>query len=207
MKAIPVIAAYESWKLISDNESGAMTRWIRREAIRIEHALRKRPVMSAVSPRRMNRNARTIEGPAPTANVYMPHADIVMTERKRRAEGELPIKEESLTIIPYIIPRCSPDNARIWEAPLSLKASVILGGMSVLSPMIRAFIIAFVTGLLKLTASMALPIAAPEDSSDCMKAPPGSFPKEIISEEMPQRTPQAMRQSPVITLICAGLKR
>ena len=38
-----------------------------------------------------------------------------------------------------MIPRCRPESARIWDAPLSLNALTISGGSPVLSPVTRAF--------------------------------------------------------------------
>ena len=38
----------------------------------------------------------------------------------------------------YIIPRCSPDRASIWDAPLALKADVTSASSPDLSPVVRA---------------------------------------------------------------------
>ena len=48
-----------------------------------------------------------------------------------------------------MIPRCSPDSARMWEAPLFLNASVISGGISLRFPVSKAFIRALVLSVSK----------------------------------------------------------
>ena len=50
-------------------------------------------------------------------------------------------------MIPYMMPRCSPESARIWEAPLSLNMEIVSGDIPVRSPVIRAVIIPFVVVL------------------------------------------------------------
>lgn len=73
MKAIPAIAAYDSWKLIECMDDGAIARWMIRAENRIDEVSGLRRVIDAASLKRMKMNALTIEGPAPVAAVYMPH--------------------------------------------------------------------------------------------------------------------------------------
>ena len=116
----------------------------------------KRPVTRVVSPSRMNRKARTMDGPAPTASVYIPHMAHMLKDLMICAFCVFPSTDSTLKMIPYMIPRCRPERARMCEAPLDRNASVIWSGMSDLSPIINAFTIAFVSGLLKPIESIVL---------------------------------------------------
>lgn len=75
MKAIPAIAAYDSWKLTECMEDGEMVRCIIKAENRSDAVVGLRRVIAADSLRRMKMKALTIEGPAPVATVYMPHND------------------------------------------------------------------------------------------------------------------------------------
>lgn len=156
MKAIPAIAAYESWKLMVLTDDGEKKVCIISETRRVFPMLLYRPVMRAVSPIVMNRRARTVDGAAPVAKVYKPQNVTMMVDLKDDAAGLFPIMLVSLFTMIYIIPRCRPDRARIWDAPLERKASVILDGIPLLSPVRRAFIMADVSGCLKGMPSMCV---------------------------------------------------
>lgn len=84
-----------------------------KEARRIVPVFLKRLDILAVSPIRMKINALTMEAPAPVARVYSPHIMIVAADLNFCAYGEFPMMKSDLLRIPYMIPRCSPDRARI----------------------------------------------------------------------------------------------
>ena len=204
MNAIPAIAAYESWNPTSRSDEGDSVRCISRAAIRTVPVLLKRPHSRAVSPMRMNRNALTIDAPAPVARVYRPHARTIVIERAARAEGLFPSTESSFVRMPYIIPRCSPDRARICEAPLSRNASVMCLGISVLSPIIRAFMMAFVSGLLNPMLSIISPVSVPKVPMASMMPAISGPPADVASDVIPQMMPQDAMQTPMMTLDVTG---
>ena len=57
-----------------------------------------------------------------------------------RAEGELPSGTVIFISIRYIIPRCNPDKASMWEAPLARNVSIVSFSRPLLSPVINALI-------------------------------------------------------------------
>ncbi len=75
-------------------------------------------------------------------------------ERTNFAAGELPMIEVVFPTIIYMIPRWSPDKARMCDAPEILNASVILPGRSALLPHRSAFNRALISRSLKLIASI-----------------------------------------------------
>lgn len=119
-----------------------------------------------------------MESPAPVANVYVPQSSIVRIERRRSAAGEFPANVRLLLIIMYIMPRCSPDRASIWDAPLERNDSAVSGGRLLRSPVRSAFMTAFVTESEKDIVSIWAPMAVPTDASLAAAAPglPDSMP-------------------------------
>ena len=91
------------------------------------------------------------------------------------------------------MPRCRPESASICDAPLSLKAWVISFGMSDLSPVIRAFMMAFVSGLLNPILSIASPVEAPMALADSMMPSINGPLIERISVVAPHKMPQNPR--------------
>lgn len=87
----------------------------------------------------MNRNALTIDGPAPVASTYMPDISIVEQHRILYAGTVLPRMANGLEITMYSTPRCSPDRARICEAPLLLNAVTVELSSPSFLPVRRAF--------------------------------------------------------------------
>jgi len=91
MKAIPAMAAYESWKPTDRNDCGSTqscTTNAEKNRVPVSH---ERPESLAASRRIMNRNALTMESPAPVARVYMPQRITMVDERILPATGLLPI--------------------------------------------------------------------------------------------------------------------
>lgn len=189
MNAIPAIAAYDSWKPTSWSACGSMTRCMSSEVMRTVPVFLKRLYILAVSPVRMKTNALTIDAPAPVARVYSPQTRIVAEDRIFCAHGEFPIMESDLLRMPYMIPRCRPDRANMCDAPLSLNALVMCFGISDLSPVIKALMIALVSGLLNEIVSMTSFVKPPH----LMKCPDRLYVRgksvERTWADIPQRIP------------------
>ena len=74
---MPAIARYDSWKPTEVMADGLRTSWISRAVDRIRSGFRGRQASRAVSVRKMNRKARTMEGEAPVIKVNRPAARTV----------------------------------------------------------------------------------------------------------------------------------
>ena len=109
----------------------------------------------------MKINARTSESPAPVDNVYIPHKHMIIAERSILIFLLLPNSAKDFDKIPYMIPRCRPDNASMCDAPLSRKAFFISSDKSALSPVNKAFVNEFVLSESKGKVSINLCIASP----------------------------------------------
>lgn len=91
MKAMPAIAAYDSWKPTELNDCGAMQSCMTNADKRSVPVSQERPECLAASRRIMNRNALTMESPAPVARVYMPQRITMAVERALVAAVLLPM--------------------------------------------------------------------------------------------------------------------
>ena len=69
MKAMPAMAAYDSWNPTSRMADGSIARCMTSAESSTVPVLLKRPCRRALSPSRMNRKALTIDAPAPVARV------------------------------------------------------------------------------------------------------------------------------------------
>ena len=69
MKAMPAMAAYESWKPTSLTADGSRVRCMSRDVKSTVPVLLNLPCRRAVSPMNMKRKALTMDGPAPVASV------------------------------------------------------------------------------------------------------------------------------------------
>lgn len=86
----------------------------------------------------MNRKALTREAPAPQMRVYNPLKITTMKLRNRIAGRELPkIFSMPLRVL-EMMPKCSPERAKRWAAPLLLKAFWISEVRPLLSAVMRA---------------------------------------------------------------------
>ena len=80
MKAIPAMAAYDSWNPTSLMDCGVIVRWIRSADMSIVPKFLELFAILALSPSRMKRNARTMDAPAPVAKVYRPQRRTVLAD-------------------------------------------------------------------------------------------------------------------------------
>ena len=81
MKAIPAIAAYDSWNPTDRKDCGSMQSCMNKAERKIVPVSHERPECLAASRRIMNSNALTMESPAPVARVYMKQRITVVAER------------------------------------------------------------------------------------------------------------------------------
>ena len=105
MNAIPAIAAYESWNPIDRAAEGVRHSCIINAASNTFPVLLYRPVSRAASFNMMKMKALVMEGPAPVANVYMPHSRMVRKDLAQTAVRLKPANESKRLIIRYITPR------------------------------------------------------------------------------------------------------
>lgn len=144
MKAMPITAAYESWNPISLMDSVQRSNWMKRDTESTCAKLLCLPHNFAVSPTSMNSNARIMDAPAPVAAVYIPHIVMVINARILLAFALWPSIVRSFELIPYMMPRWSPERARMCDAPLSRNADKVSGDIPERSPDSRAEMIWFV---------------------------------------------------------------
>lgn len=165
------MAAYDSWNPVSAALSGDNVSCIVSAANRIPPVLLCLPEIVAASPRMMNRNALEIDGPAPVAAVYIPQRQMISVDLAFLADGLFPRNESRYDMRLYIIPRCSPESARICDAPLSLNVDNVVLLMSLRSPVTSAFSMPFALLLLNGRESMRAFMTSPSAESRSVMIP------------------------------------
>ena len=90
-----------------------------------------------------------------------------------------------------MIPRCSPDKARIWEAPLSLNASTVCSESRLLSPVMSADIMAFVCRSVKLMLAICSLHHRPASMAYLPIMPMSEIPADnvVVFDVMPHISP------------------